>query len=95
MFSDPFPTSDVSHKRQAGMLEYPRRSSELSSAQQHIEEDAIYFSRRAREERQAFLRGDCRKCRRVHLELAQAYEFRAHLSTHEMRRAVDELLSAL
>ena len=56
MFSDPFPTSDVSHKRQAGMLEYPRRSSELSSAQQHIEEDAIYFSRRAREERQAYLR---------------------------------------
>ena len=88
-------TASFSHSQRTGAIENARCSSEVSSAHQHIEDDAIYFSRRAREERQAFLRGACRKCRQVHLELAEAYEFRAHLVTHEMRRAADELLSAL
>jgi hypothetical protein len=61
-----------------------------------MEEDAIYFNRRAREERQAYLRGVGRKCRQAHLELAEAYEFRAHLITREIRRlAANELLLAL
>jgi hypothetical protein len=63
------------------------------SARDRMEDDAIYFSRRAREERQAYLRGDSRKCRLLHLELADAYEFRAHLLTRELRRQADEELS--
>lgn len=59
-----------------------------------MEQDAIYFSRRAREERQAYLKGDCRRCRQIHLQLAEAYEFRAHLITREVRRfAADDLLA--
>jgi hypothetical protein len=60
------------------------------------EDDAIYFSRRAREERRLSLNGNCRKCRQTHLELAQAYEFRAHLLTQETPgHRVSQLLHAL
>lgn len=51
-----------------------------------LEDDAIYFSRRAREELQAAIGGCCRKARQSHLELAEAYEFRAHRITEELRR---------
>jgi len=96
MSRHPFSTAGpFNHPRQAGTIENARCSPELSSVHKHIEDDAIYFSRRAREERQAYLRGDCRKCRQVHMELAEAYEFRAHLITRETRRAADELLLAL
>jgi hypothetical protein len=61
-----------------------------------VEDDAIYFSRRAREERRLSLNGNCRKCRRTHLELALAYEFRAHLHTQETAGSrVSQLLHAL
>ena len=50
------------------------------------EDEAIYLSRRAREERRASLKAGCRKCRQTHLELADAYELRAHVLTHETRR---------
>jgi hypothetical protein len=60
------------------------------------EDDAIYFSRRAREERRLSLTGNCRKCRQTHMELAQAYEFRAHLLTLEAAgRRVPQPLHAL
>lgn len=42
-----------------------------------MESDAIYYSRRAREERQAACWADKRQVRDRHLEFAQAYEFRA------------------
>jgi hypothetical protein len=61
-----------------------------------LENEAVYFSRRAREERHASIHGACRKCRDVHLELAEAYEFRAHLVTQQLqRRAGAELMFAL
>jgi len=50
------------------------------------EDEAIYLSRRAREERCASIKANCRKCRQIHLELADAYELRAHVLTHETRR---------
>jgi hypothetical protein len=51
-----------------------------------LEDDAIYFSRRAREELQAAIGGCCRKARQTHLMLAEAYEIRAHLITEEVGR---------
>lgn len=42
-----------------------------------MESDAIYYSRRAREERQAACSADKQQVRDRHLEFAQAYEFRA------------------
>jgi len=81
-------TASFSHSQRTGTFEGARGSAEALSAHKHMEDDAIYFSRRAREERQAYLRGDCRKCRQVHMELAEAYEFRAHLLTHELQFAL-------
>jgi hypothetical protein len=51
-----------------------------------MQDDSIYFSRRAREERRASVNGSCRKSRQVHLELAEAYELCAHLITQDVRR---------
>lgn len=42
-----------------------------------MESDAIYYSRRAREERQAACSANKQQVRDRHLEFAQAYEFRA------------------
>ena len=55
-----------------------------SSLASSMEAEAMYFSRRATEERQASGASRCRKCRDVHAELAMAYEFRAHLLTQEV-----------
>jgi hypothetical protein len=55
-----------------------------SSLASCMEAEAMYFSRRATEERQASGASTCRKCRDVHAELAMAYEFRAHLLTQEV-----------
>lgn len=41
-----------------------------------MENDAVYYSRRAREERQAAINAPQRNVRERHLELAQAYELR-------------------
>jgi hypothetical protein len=51
-----------------------------------VASDAIYFSRRAREELHAGVNGRSREARQVHLELAEAYEFRARLLTELLRR---------
>lgn len=72
------------------------QSPDRSWRDRRMEQDAMYFSRRAREERQAHLKADCRRCRQIHLELAEAYEFRAHLMTSAVRRiATDDAVSAL
>ena len=42
-----------------------------------MESDAIYYSRPAREERQAACSANKQQVRDRHLEFAQAYEFRA------------------
>jgi len=44
-----------------------------------MEDDVRYLSRRARQERDAAFDCQQRKVREVHLEFAQAYEFRVHL----------------
>ena len=67
----------------------------LRALQTRAEAEATYFSRRAQEERQASANAPSRKCREVHLELALAYEFRAHLFTHEMCAAAASELQAL
>ena len=51
-----------------------------------IESDAVYFSRRAREELRAGINGSCRRAREAHFALAEAYEFRANLLAKELRR---------
>lgn len=87
-------TAQFIDPKQTAPHEEPLDRAPQVSAHARLENDAIYFSRRAREERQASARGDCRKCRQVHLELAQAYEFRAHLITREIRsRFADELFA--
>lgn len=64
--------------------------------ERRTEDDAIYFGRRAREERRLSMTSNCRKCREAHLELAEAYEFRAHLLTQESRgRRASQQLYAL
>jgi hypothetical protein len=50
-----------------------------------VETEAIYFSRRAREELRAGIDGNCRKTREVHFALAEAYEFRARVLTEELK----------
>ena len=60
-----------------------------------MEAEAKYCSRRAREERQASSRAISRKCRDVHLELALAYEFRAHLFTQQLCDCAASQLHAL
>lgn len=57
-----------------------------TSRDRRLEIDAMYFSRRARQERQASLHGNCHKSRQFHLELAEAYERRAHLITDKLNR---------
>lgn len=42
----------------------------------HMESDAVYYSRRAREERRAAFDAAQKKVRDRHLEFAQAYELR-------------------
>lgn len=42
----------------------------------HMESDAVYYSRRAREERQAAFNAPRDNVRDRHLEMAQAYELR-------------------
>lgn len=49
-----------------------------------VETEAIYFSRRAREELRAGIDGNCRKTREAHFALAEAYEFRARVLTEEL-----------
>ena len=49
-----------------------------------LQDEAIYFSRRAREELRAAVEASERKARRSHLDLAEAYECRAHLITGEV-----------
>lgn len=44
--------------------------------QAHMESDAVYYSRRAREERQAASHAPQENVRDRHLEMAQAYELR-------------------
>lgn len=44
-----------------------------------MESDLVYFSRRAGQERNAARSTGDRRTREVHLELAQAYEFRLYL----------------
>jgi hypothetical protein len=58
---------------------------EQGSVEQRVETDAVYFSRRAREELRAGIEAGTRKARRSHLDLAQAYEARAHLFTNSIR----------
>ncbi len=60
-----------------------------------IEAEATYFSRRAMEERLASSAGLSRKSRQIHLELALAYEFRAHLLTQEICDTPESQLCAL
>ena len=61
-----------------------------------LEEEAVYFSRRAREELHAGVNGSSRKAREVHIQIAQAYEFRAHLLNQELgRRGAAEQCYAL
>ena len=57
---------------------------EQSRFHPRLELEAAYFSRRATEERQASRACLSRKSREVHLELAVAYEFRAHLLTQQV-----------
>jgi hypothetical protein len=54
------------------------------SVERRFEQDAVYFSRRAREELHAAIEANTRKARRSHLDLAEAYEIRAHVMTHRM-----------
>ena len=49
-----------------------------------LQDEAIYFSRRAREELRAAVEANERKARKSHLELAEAYDCRAHLITGEI-----------
>ena len=60
---------------------------EQSIVEQHIVEDAAYFSRRAREELRAAVEAKSGKARRSHLQLAEAYECRSHLITNQLLRA--------
>ena len=53
-------------------------------AEARLQDEAIYFSRRAREELRAAVDANERKARKSHLDLAQAYECRAHLITGEI-----------
>ena len=52
-------------------------------------DDAVYFSRRARQELAAAIHASSGKARRAHLQLAEAYECRAHLLTAQLRRDAD------
>jgi hypothetical protein len=52
--------------------------------------EALYFSRRARDELQAAIHADSGKARRAHLRLAEAYECRAHLITDQLRWNADQ-----
>ena len=70
-------------------------ATEATALETRLEAEATYCSRRAREERQASSRAASRKCREVHLELAMAYEFRAHLFTQQLRRCATSDLYAL
>lgn len=89
-------TTDRSDALPAAATDVTHAAALLRSAHKRMEDDATYFNRRAREERQAYLRGHCRRSRQAHLELAEAYEFRAHLITREVRKlAADELVLAL
>ena len=66
------------------------------NAQSILEDEALYFSRRAREELHDGMRGTSRKAREVHIQIAQAYEFRAHLLYQELgRRGAAEQCYAL
>lgn len=51
-----------------------------------ISDQAVYFSRRAREELQAGINGGSRKVRETHFALAEAYEFRARVLTDQLLR---------
>jgi hypothetical protein len=48
-----------------------------------MESDAVYYSRRAREERQAAVHAPLRGVRERHIEMAQAYELRARFLLKE------------
>jgi hypothetical protein len=52
--------------------------------ERHPEDEALYWSRRAREELQAAIHADSGEARRSHLHLAEAYERKAHLRTGEI-----------
>jgi hypothetical protein len=51
-----------------------------------MENDAVYYSRRAREERDAASRASHRYVRNRHLEFAQAYELRTRFLLAEPER---------
>lgn len=51
-----------------------------------LEKEAVYFSRRAREELLAGIEGKSRKARMSHLALAEAYELRARILTEALRQ---------
>jgi hypothetical protein len=57
-----------------------------------LQDESIYFSRRAQQENEAAVNATSRRCRNLHRELAQAYEFRAHIITQELLRQDTELL---
>jgi hypothetical protein len=52
-----------------------------------MESDAVYYSRRAREERDAASKSSHRYVRNRHLEFAQAYELRTRFLLAEPKRA--------
>lgn len=61
-----------------------------------LADESIYYSRRAREEESAAKNASCSRSRNLHLELAQAYEFRAHVVTQQLlQRDTNLLLCAL
>lgn len=84
-------TASPVHRGQASDIEKHR---ERDSEAEDLADESIYFSRRAHEEEIAARNATCGRTRSLHMELAQAYEFRAHLLTQELLRRDRSRLSA-
>jgi hypothetical protein len=56
--------------------------------------DVVYYSRRAREEREAATSAAGKQARQSHLRLAEAYELRVRELAAEERRSAIRLVSA-
>jgi hypothetical protein len=59
-----------------------------------MDNDAIYYSRRAQEQREAALKAGDAKAQKIHLQLAEAYQQRVHEIMDQGRRSSSDRATA-